>query len=118
MATKEAQLATLRAELALEPPPLDPVVRHPFAIGRYEQQLGRLREELEEDMASGNTPAAKIMRELVESITVSHHPRTKKGISVEIKGRLRSLLQAPQPTWAPGGAMVAEEGFEPPTQGL
>ncbi len=118
MQAAEAELLSLKEELASEPAPFDPVVLHPFAIQRYEQQLGRLREELEEDLASGDTKAAEVMRELIESITVSRNPKTGKGVSIEIKGKLRRLIEAPALRSALGGAMVAEEGFEPPTQGL
>ncbi len=45
-------------------------------------------------------------------------PQSEKGVGIEIRGRLRRLLEAPLPKSALAGAMVAEEGFEPPTQGL
>jgi hypothetical protein len=113
MTTKEAELKGLREELALEPPPLDLVVLHPVAIARYEQQLGRLREELEEDMATGNTKAAGVMRELIETITVRRNPETGKGVSIEIRGRLRNLLDPAAPKYYSGGAMVEGEELGP-----
>ena len=69
-------------------------------------------------MASGNTKAAGVMRELIETITVSRNPKTGKGVSIEIRGRLRNLLDPAAPKSYSGGAMVAEEGLEPPTRGL
>ena len=56
-----------------------------------------------------------MIRELIEKVTVDPDKRT------QIVGRLDALtgafqeLSAPRDAW---GAMVAEEGFEPPTQGL
>jgi hypothetical protein len=68
-------------------------------------RLGRLREELEEAMGSGNTKAAEVMRELIESIIVSHNPDAGKSVSIEIRGRLRSLLDSPKPKSALRGAL-------------
>jgi site-specific DNA recombinase len=102
MGYKEAELSTLKAELASEPMPIDLVVLHPSAVQRCEKQLGHLREELEEDLASGNTKAAEVMRELIESVVVSRNPQTGKGINIKIKGKLRSLLGASLPRSALG----------------
>jgi site-specific DNA recombinase len=118
MKTKEAELAGLRRELAREPAPFDNVSLHPLAIARYRQQLGRLREELEEQIASGDRSPTTVMRDLIDKIVVTRNPVTGRGVSIEIKGKLRTLLEENAPKSLVGGAMVAEEGFEPPTQGL
>jgi site-specific DNA recombinase len=61
------------------------------------------------------------MRDLIDTVTVSRDPSRKGGVEVEISGRLTHLLGPkafPQGVRAVWGAMVAEEGFEPPTPGL
>ena len=61
------------------------------------------------------------MRELVETFTVYRNPSRRGGVEVEIAGRLTALLgEAAFPNGLKGvwGKMVAEEGLEPPTQGL
>ncbi len=118
MDAKEAELAALKAELAQEPAPFDNVSLHPLALARYRQQLGRLREELEEQIASGDRSATTVMRDLIDKIVVARNPATGKGVSIEIRGKLRSLLEHDALKSVVVGAMVAEEGFEPPTQGL
>ena len=61
------------------------------------------------------------MRELVETVTVCRDPSRLGGVEVEIAGRLTALLGEkayPNGVKRVWGKMVAEEGFEPPTQGL
>lgn len=58
-------------------------------------------------------------RKLVHSITI--HPNgPKASFDVEVKWKLAALIGGqvfPQRRYS-GGRVVAEEGFEPPTQGL
>ena len=77
-----------------------------------------MREELEEQIASGDRRPTTVMRDLIDHIVVARNPATGKGVSIEIKGKLRTLLEENAPKSMVVGAMVAEEGFEPPTQGL
>ena len=56
---------------------------------------------------------ADTFRQLVESVVVSPR-KADEEYEVRIRGYLRSLLDADMSAIA----MVAEEGFEPPTQGL
>ncbi len=61
------------------------------------------------------------MRDLVETVTVFRDPSKSGGVQVEIAGRLTALLgKQAYPNGVKGvwGKMVAEEGLEPPTQGL
>jgi site-specific DNA recombinase len=61
------------------------------------------------------------MHDLVETVTVFRDPANAKGVMVEISGRLNALLGEsayPNRVRALGVKVVAEEGFEPPTQGL
>ncbi|MBX3579519.1 MAG: recombinase family protein [Rhizobiaceae bacterium] len=118
MDAKEAELAALKTELMQEPAPFDNVSLHPLALARYRQQLERLREELEEQIASGDRSPTTVMRDLIDHVVVARNPATGKGVSIEINGKLRTLLEENTPKSMVVGAMVAEEGFEPPTQGL
>ena len=94
------------------------VTLHPGALARYEQQVGRLQEAISNGMKAGETEAAAIIRELIESVAAR---RQADGVEVQIKGRLNALLGEkafPNGVRAVWGSLVAEEGFEPPTHGL
>ncbi|MBM1169608.1 hypothetical protein JQC81_01410 [Microvirga arabica] len=106
----EAKLQSLDEEapdLKIEP--------HPALIKRHLDILGKLQPLLEQG-TQANDPDLMIIRELVESVIVNPDKTLK------IVGRLEALTGALQelgnPTKTVWGAMVAEEGFEPPTQGL
>jgi hypothetical protein len=67
------------------------------------------------------------MRELIESVTVRPDESRAGGVMLEITGRLNALLgesadpnglRASAATPSTVGAVVAEEGLEPPTRGL
>ena len=76
---------------------------------------------LAKGIRSGDTAAAQAMCELVDTVTVSRDPNRKFGVEVEITGRLNHLLGPkafPQGVKRVWGAVVAEEGLEPPTRGL
>ena len=60
-------------------------------------------------------------RDLVQTVTVFLDNTRAGGVQVEISSRLTALLGEPAfPDKVRGvwGKMVAEEGLEPPTQGL
>jgi site-specific DNA recombinase len=62
-----------------------------------------------------------VRRDLVETVTVSRDMSRRGGLVVDIAGRLTARLGAP--AYLSGakrvaGKVVAEEGLEPPTQGL
>ncbi|GEO16067.1 recombinase family protein [Microvirga aerophila] len=107
----EARLEALEEQapdLKIEP--------HPTLIKRHLDILGRLQPILEQG-AHADDPDLMIIRELVEHVIV------KPDKTLKIVGRLDALTGAFQglgaaPTEGVWGAMVAEEGFEPPTQGL
>ncbi len=70
---------------------------------------------------AGDSDGAEAMRDLVETVTVFRDTSRSGGVEVEIAGRLTALLGAPAyPNGVKGvwGKVVAEEGLEPPTQGL
>jgi site-specific DNA recombinase len=106
----EAKLQSLNedtVDLKIEP--------HPALIKRHLDILAKLQRFLEES-AQANDPDLMVIRELVEKVIV------KPDKSLQIVGRLDALTGAFEklgtPTETVWGAMVAEEGFEPPTQGL
>ncbi len=106
----EAKLSALNEQapdLKIEP--------HPALIKRHLDILGRLQPLLEQG-AQGDDPDLMVIRELVESIIV------RPDKTLQIIGRLDALTGVFEglgaPTASVWGAMVAEEGFEPPTQGL
>jgi site-specific DNA recombinase len=106
----EAKLEALKEEapdMKIEP--------HPALIKRHLDILLKLQPLLKQG-AQVDDPDLMIIRELVENV-IAKPDKTLQNI-----GRLYALsgvfqeLAAPTKTlW---GAMVAEEGFEPPTQGL
>ena len=56
-------------------------------------------------------------RSLIKSVTVlPGQPR--RGVEVEVEGRLSALVLEGRSAALSGRSVVAEEGLEPPTQGL
>jgi len=120
--TKELAIERAEIEHSLSSLPSrnEAIALHPAVIARYEGQVGNLQTALARGLHQGDTEAAQITRELIETITVHNDPNAPKGLRLEIKGRLVALL-------GPGafptrsvvcGTLVAEDGFEPPTHGL
>jgi hypothetical protein len=66
---------------------------HPAVLARYEQQLAHLQDALSKDINAGDSDAAEAIRELVETVTVFRDPSRPEGATVEIAGRLNSLLE-------------------------
>ncbi|WP_076446334.1 recombinase family protein [Roseivivax lentus] len=117
----EKEQAKLRAKLQEAPEPPEVIGLHPATLKRYEGQLAQLQVALAKGIRAGDTETAQAMRELIDTVTVSRDPSRKGGVEVEIAGRLTHLLGPkafPQGVRAVWGAMVAEEGLEPPTRGL
>ncbi|MGN6307349.1 MAG: recombinase family protein [Mesorhizobium sp.] len=104
--------ASLEEELRLAGEETNVIELHPQAVTRFKENI----ENLAAILADGETPDADIVgpfRELVATVVVS--PRERGGpYEIQIKGYLSTLLGADLSAMA----MVAEEGFEPPTQGL
>ncbi len=105
-----------KAELSLEPEPINPVTLHPKAIEGYHESLLRLRATVLDDQRTVAV-FASVVRELVKEIIITRG-KDKGEISIQVIGKLRALLADTTPKVRVGGTMVAEEGFEPPTQGL
>ncbi len=130
-AVAEKQLPALRAEkerLALELATADGapnvVALHPGLIADYLRQVEELGAQLadyarEAAGSDANRRLVESFRALVESVTV--YPfAARQGFEVEVKGRLAELIgpEAFPAARISGGTLVAEEGLEPPTQGL
>jgi site-specific DNA recombinase len=109
------------ATLGEAAPSTETVALHPAMLARYEEQLTRLQSALAGGIREGDTECSGAIRDLVETVTVLRDNTRTGGVQVEITGRLTALLgeQAfPNQVRGVWGKMVAEEGFEPPTQGL
>ena len=105
----EAEIVSLS-----EAPDLE-IELHPDPIKRYLEILGKLQPLLEQK-APAIDPDLLIIRELVDRVVVN------PDRTLRIEGRLHALtgdfMKLNPDTDTVWGAMVAEEGFEPPTQGL
>uniref|UniRef100_Q11G64 Recombinase n=1 Tax=Chelativorans sp. (strain BNC1) TaxID=266779 RepID=Q11G64_CHESB len=116
-----AQKTELEAELAETPAEQQKVIGlHPAALQQYEQHVAELQALFGEGVSSDYAEAADKIRNLIARVTVIPQDR---GFKLELQGRLALLLGAPKvyPNMriaASGGTVVAEEGLEPPTQGL
>jgi site-specific DNA recombinase len=120
MKEAQAQKVALLEELETQPEPEKVVGLHPAALQHYEQLVGQLNEVFGRGVTSDNEEAAEKIRELVAKVVVKP---SDEGFKIELQGRLALLMGAPNvyPNMriaASGGSVVAEEGFEPPTQGL
>ena len=114
MKAKDEQLKALRVELEQEPAPVDVVALHPGTVQRYQAQLEALHAEISDDIQKNAPEIGALMRELIHSITL--YPTEKwGGVSLEIQGKLRLLLEGNQPRQKSGGTLVAGAGFEPTT---
>jgi site-specific DNA recombinase len=97
------------------------IALHPATLGSYIATVDRLASVLTEHSAAEDDRGSLVstFRALVYSVTV--HPKApREGFQVEVKGKLAALIGGeafPRAKYS-GGRVVAEEGFEPPTQGL
>lgn len=87
---------------------------HPHAVQQYKTTVENLAERLNELDSRTDAEAFAAFRALVDHVTV--HDKEGGQTEVEVVGRLAALLGTNAEIL--GGRMVAEEGFEPPTQGL
>ncbi|MBG0809895.1 recombinase family protein [Methylosinus sp. H3A] len=120
MKEAQAQKLALIAELETQPEPEKIIGLHPAALRHYEELVGQLGAVFGRGVTPDNEEAAEKIRELVAKVIIRP---SEEGLKIELQGRLALLMGAPNfyPNMriaASGGAVVAEEGFEPPTQGL
>ncbi len=114
-----AERDALERELKDLPNNAEVIALHPAALDRYAAQIARLEAAIGGTVLAGDQEAIGAIRDLVTSVTVK--PGKAYGaIEVEIEGRLARLIggDAYPHGRKLGGAMVAEEGLEPPTYGL
>jgi DNA invertase Pin-like site-specific DNA recombinase len=120
--TKELALERSEVERALEamPKTTEAIVLHPTVLSRYEDQVAALQTAMTHELRKGDSEPARVLRELIETVTVNAEPSAPSGLRIEIAGRLRALLgnRAFPSGSAVCGKLVAEDGFEPPTHGL
>jgi site-specific DNA recombinase len=128
----------LKEELASVDPVDNVVTLHPAALKRFKDQMLELREALGGDFTSHDVRGAAALRSIVRSVTVFRDENKRGGARVEVQGHLNALLKfnpggifvsepatrtgslvrvLAEPSLS-GGKVVAEEGLEPPTQGL
>ncbi|WP_374309978.1 recombinase family protein [Methylocella sp.] len=114
-----AERQKLESDLACAEKPPEMVSLHPAAILRYRQQVENLNQALSAETLGDDQEPVRALRELVAAIIV-HPTQTGERLNIEVRGRLAALIGHdvfPQARmW--GGTLVAEEGLEPPTQGL
>lgn len=114
-----AERQKLEADLAGADKPPEIISLHPAALARYREQVENLNRALSANVLGDDQEPVRALRELVSAIIV-HQTAPGEPISVDVRGRLAAVVGHdvfPQARiW--GGKMVAEEGLEPPTQGL
>lgn len=101
----------LRAALEALPEPPEIIVLHPAAPGRCEGQLADVRLALDKHIRSGDTEAARALRDPVDTGTGSRDPVRKGGLDAKFAGRLDRLPgpgDFPQYVKGAWRAMVAE----------
>ncbi len=115
----EAEKERLSANLAAMAESSNVVELHPASIEAYRRKVAELQDALQTG-DSERREAANIVRSLVTCIEVM--PREGRGeLKLSVHGALAELLNLPNRKTGelPRTAlMVAEDGFEPPTQGL
>ncbi|WP_374828203.1 recombinase family protein [Mycoplana dimorpha] len=110
----KAEIATLEEAKAALPPVPETVALHPAAIERFRRYVDEISKIYAVQITDENLEAANAIRRLIDQITITP---TVDGTDIKIEGLLGLLVEAStRPVL--GGIVVAEEGFEPPTQGL
>jgi len=117
-AALQTERATLQSELAALGSKPSTVELHPTAVSSYLGSLDDLDAALRSPDGTASPEAFGAVRDLVHRIVI--HPCNDGKTAIEVEGSLSRLIGGNHfPTArVSGGAMVAEEGFEPPTHGL
>lgn len=109
----KAERSRLKAELAVEEPLTNVIEIKPKAVIKFREDIESLAEILKDRQAEPTPEMAKAFREVISGVVV--YPRAPgETYEYEIKGLL-SGIAGPELSAV---VVVAEEGFEPPTQGL
>nr|WP_183871203.1 recombinase family protein [Rhizobium sp. BK491] len=109
----EAEKAQLAAELAVVPQSTA-VELHPHAVTQYRKAVEDLSGRLSDLDQHADAEALASFRALVDRVVI--HDTPTGGVEAEVISRLSALIGNHADML--GGRVVAEEGFEPPTQGL
>ncbi|WP_412065161.1 recombinase family protein [Rhizobium sp. SYY.PMSO] len=109
----ETERDRIIAELA-HVPQATTVELHPQAIQQYRKAVEDLAGRLSELDEHADADAIASFRALVDRVVV--HDTPTGGVEAEVVSRISALIGDKADML--GGRMVAEEGFEPPTQGL
>ncbi|MQX28863.1 recombinase family protein [Sinorhizobium meliloti] len=103
----------LERELAASEAPSNVIELHPQAVKRFRENVEQLADVVATKTGTVDVGAVSAFRQLVAAVIV--HPREKgEPYTIQIKGYLSSLIDSTLSAIS----LVAEEGFEPPTQGL
>ena len=113
-----AEKAELQAKVESLPEAPKVVALQPALVANYLRGVEQLDQLLRDGQPS--TPdVARAVRDLVSKVIV-HPPGEDGRPEIEVQGYLSELINPTlgQKLKCRGGLLVAEEGFEPPTQGL
>ena len=97
-----------------------PVALHPTAIASYLHSVENLEQSIRRNSLQGSEESKNALRDLVEAVVINPPENDQSGMKIEVRGYLSRLTGSdlfPQRSYR-GGAVVAEEGLEPPTRGL
>ncbi|TNC16502.1 recombinase family protein [Methylobacterium terricola] len=118
--TIKSEQATLEIELAQLSDTPNLLTIEENVVTSYLAQIKDLSGRLSDHARATDEASRHLVqtfRGLIETVTVLPGAR-RQGIEVEVKGRLTALVARGRPETLSGVLVVAEEGFEPPTQGL
>ena len=109
----KAERTRLKADLEAEEAPTNIIELKPKAVEKFREDVEQIAEIVNSPGAEPVIELAKAFREVVSAVIV--HPRQPgEKYQYEIKGWLSAIIGEE----LSAVLMVAEEGFEPPTQGL
>lgn len=109
----KAERERLKAQLAAQEPTTNVIEIKPRAVAKFREDVESLAEILKQRGAEPTVEMARSFREVISGIIVSKR-KPGEAYQYEIKGWLEGIA-GPDLSAV---LLVAEEGFEPPTQGL
>jgi site-specific DNA recombinase len=111
---ERADLLALQARLGEKPAA---VVLLPAAVASYLASIENLDDAIRSGDGAAKPENLSPIRDLIEKITIA--PLDDGEMGIELEGDLSKLMTGTHGrVGSSGGAMVAEEGLEPPTRGL